>query len=83
MRSSITSLLFFLGIIAPAVFGSEPSAGTGDNVVPAPPASTVVERRDAQAFFDETFNDLQQELETAAEEGKVGLLIMFEMDAVP
>lgn len=83
MRSYIILLLFFLGIIAPVVLGSESSAGTRDTVVPSPPASTVSERRDAQAFFDETFNDLQQELEITAEEGKVGLLIMFEMDECP
>lgn len=80
MRSSIL-LLFFLWIITPAVFGSESSAE--DTVAPSPPASTVSERRDAQAFFDETFNDLPQELEITAEEGKLGLLIMFEMDECP
>ena len=37
----------------------------------------------AEGFFDENFNDLQQELEIAREEGKIGLLIMFEMDECP
>jgi len=40
--------------------------------------------RDAQQyFFDESFWDLTEELETAREEGKKGILIMFEMDECP
>jgi thioredoxin-related protein len=34
-------------------------------------------------FFDETFGDLQEELETAREQGKKAILIMFEMDECP
>lgn len=43
----------------------------------------MVQTVEAEAFFDENFNDLQQELEIAIEEGKSGLLIMFEMDECP
>lgn len=34
-------------------------------------------------FFDESLNDLPEELDIAKEEGKKGLLIMFEMDECP
>ncbi len=34
-------------------------------------------------FFDQTFGDFTEELETARDEGKLGILIMFEMDECP
>lgn len=34
-------------------------------------------------FFDDTFGDFREELETAREEGKVGVLVFFEMDECP
>ncbi len=34
-------------------------------------------------FFDQTFGDFSQELEAAREQGKKGILIMFEMDECP
>jgi len=36
-----------------------------------------------QYFFDESFWDLTEELETARDQGKQGILIMFEMDECP
>jgi thioredoxin-related protein len=45
--------------------------------------STKVEVRDVAQFFDESFNDMQEEIETAKTDGKKGLLIMFEMDECP
>jgi len=36
-----------------------------------------------QFFFDETFGDFSEELETARENGKLGILVMFEMDECP
>lgn len=36
-----------------------------------------------QHFFNESFWDLSEELETAREQGKQGILIMFEMDECP
>jgi len=40
--------------------------------------------RDAQQyFFDESFWDLTEELETAREQGKQGIMLMFEMDECP
>ncbi len=34
-------------------------------------------------FFDETWGDLQEELETARAEGKKGILLFFELDECP
>jgi len=64
--------LLFLVLL---VFALAPIAASAQDA-PAEP-------RDAAAFFDESFNDLPQELEIAVEEGKQGLLIMFEMDECP
>ena len=49
-------------------------------------AATVekeTEIRDASTFFDESLNDMQEEKETATDEGKKGILLMFEMDECP
>lgn len=35
------------------------------------------------AFFDETFGNFQEELETAADEGKQGIFLFFQMDECP
>ena len=35
------------------------------------------------AFFDQGFGDFSEELETAKEEGKSGVLIFYEMDECP
>jgi thioredoxin-related protein len=40
-------------------------------------------RDPAQYFFDSTFGDFAEELETARAEGKKGILLMFEMDECP
>ena len=39
--------------------------------------------RDSSSFFDESLNDMQEESETARDEGKKGILLMFEMDECP
>lgn len=42
------------------------------------------ETRDpGEYFFDQTFGDFSEELENAREQGKQGILIMFEMDECP
>lgn len=40
-------------------------------------------RDPGQHFFNQTFGDFSEELETARDEGKAGLLLMFEMDECP
>jgi len=41
------------------------------------------EVRDVQQFFDQTFGDFSEELAHAREQGKQGILVMFEMDECP
>jgi thioredoxin-related protein len=41
------------------------------------------EVRDAAQFFDTTFGDFSEELENARDQGKQGILLMFEMDECP
>jgi thioredoxin-related protein len=41
------------------------------------------EVRDVAQFFDQTFGDFSEELEHAREQGKQGVLLMFEMDDCP
>lgn len=43
----------------------------------------AVETREASAFFNESFGDFHEELAIAREQGKKGVLIMFEMDECP
>ncbi len=46
--------------------------------------AAAVERRDPDThFFDQTFGDFTEELENAREQGKKGILIMFEMEECP
>ena len=45
--------------------------------------SAELTRDPEQHFFSETFGDFSEELETAREQGKKGILIMFEMDECP
>lgn len=40
-------------------------------------------RDPGQHFFNQTFGDFSEELDTAREEGKTGILLMFEMDECP
>lgn len=48
------------------------------------PLASLAETRDpGEHFFDQTFGDFSEELETARDEGKKGILIMFEMDECP
>lgn len=47
------------------------------------PGAHAEDIRSATAFFDESFGDLQEEAATAAEEGKLGVLIMFETNDCP
>jgi thioredoxin-related protein len=47
-------------------------------------ASQAAATRDpGQHFFDQTFGDFTEELQLARDEGKQGILLMFEMDECP
>ncbi|HCX88905.1 MAG TPA: thioredoxin [Gammaproteobacteria bacterium] len=56
---------------------------TGFLLVPVPPAGASETRDPAEYFFQESFNDLSEEAEIAREEGKTGILVMFETDDCP
>ena len=66
-------------IVISLLFASMPFALSAKENAPA--KETVI--RDYSNFFDESLNDLQEEKEIAAEEGKKGILLMFEMDECP
>ncbi len=65
--SSFRSFALLLLAILPIAFSSAHAVG----------------RDPATHFFDESFGNLREELETAREEGKKGLMIFFEMDDCP
>lgn len=46
-------------------------------------AVSAAPRDPQQYFFDQTLGDFQDELETAREQGKQGIMIFFEMDECP
>jgi thioredoxin-related protein len=46
-------------------------------------ASAAATRDPGEHFFDQTLGDFSEELELAREQGKAGILIMFEMDECP
>lgn len=52
-------------------------------IVTASPLAAGVGRDPYVHFFDDTFGDFSEELETARESGKQGILIFFEMDDCP
>lgn len=78
LRKILLSMLISLSISIPAVFAEEKP--TEDTTTAD---SGKVEVRDAKNFFDDSFGDMQEEIITAKDDGKQGLLIMFEMDECP
>ncbi len=46
-------------------------------------AQASATRDPGEYFFDQTFGDFSEELQTARDEGKRGVLLMFEMDECP
>lgn len=46
-------------------------------------AVSAAPRDPQQYFFDQTLGDFQEELDTAREQGKQGIMIFFEMDECP
>jgi thioredoxin-related protein len=49
----------------------------------APVVASAEPRDPGQYFFDQTFGDFSEELQNARDQGKHGLLLMFEMDECP
>lgn len=81
LRTTLLTALLSLGLATAAV--AETPAATPATPAAATAAPAASETRDVKLFFDETFNDMKEELETAKTDGKKGLLIMFEMDECP
>lgn len=48
-----------------------------------PALATEAARDPGEFFFDTTFGDFSEELQNAREQGKTGVLLMFEMDECP
>lgn len=66
-------------LIALVLFISIPVFVSADNTA----QTKQTEIRDYSNFFDESLNDMEEEKEIAADEGKKGILLMFEMDECP
>lgn len=75
-------LLLLFTLIIP--LSLSPLASAEQNKEATPESNTVeASLSDWENFFDESLNELPEELEIAKEEDKKGLLIMFEMDECP
>lgn len=96
LRKILLTMLISLSISVPTVFAADKPAEdkstdvgttekTGKDTVGTADTATSnkVEVRDVSQFFDDGFNDMKEELETAKTDGKQGLLIMFEMEECP
>lgn len=46
-------------------------------------STAVAEKNPGEYFFDSTFGDFSEEIQTAKDEGKKGIMIFFEMDECP
>jgi len=55
----------------------------GAFIMSAPSVGSSEIRDPSEYFFQESFNDLAEEAEIAREEGKTGILVMFETDECP
>lgn len=90
LRTILMTLLMTLSVSVSTVFADDTAGNKSAADKPVAEASTEVssepskvEIRDVAQFFDETFYDMQDEIETAKSDGKQGLLMMFEMDECP
>lgn len=90
LRTLLLSTLIAMASSLASVQAEDKPADDKSTLVPPAPAEQAapttpakVETRDVAKFFDESFNDMPDELKTAKDDGKKGLLIMFEMDECP
>lgn len=81
LRISRLGTIILSSILAAAACAEDKSATETASATATPANGT--ETRDVKLFFDETFNDMKEELATAKKDGKKGVLIMFEMDECP
>ncbi|WMP17018.1 thioredoxin family protein [Thiothrix lacustris] len=96
LRSVLLTGLMSLTLSSPTVMAEDapitaPNASLADKPADAETAKAAetsaapakVEIRDSAQFFDETLNNMKDELATAKADGKKGVLMMFEMDECP
>ena len=77
--NSLKSIIFILLFVStPFAISAKENAQVNENA-----SAKQTEIRDYSTFFDESLNDMQEEKEIATEEGKKGILLMFEMDECP
>lgn len=82
MRCLPGSLILCMLLLSPAVADDKVAdVSSADETVDT--AASAVEIVPVDGFFDESFNDFTEDLETAKDEDKKALLIMFEMDECP
>lgn len=81
LRTFLLTALMSLSISMPAAFAEDKPQEPSTASTPASPAA--VETRDVDKFFDDTFNNMKEDLEAAKTDGKKGVLIMFEMEECP
>jgi len=68
LRTLLLTVLMSLSISIPAVFAEDKPQESTTSDTPAAPAA--VETRDVDKFFDDTFNNMKEDLETAKTDGK-------------
>lgn len=79
---SIVILLLFASM--PFALSAKENVPANENALANKSTSAKeTELRDYSNFFDESLNDMEEEKEIAVEEGKKGILLMFEMDECP
>ncbi len=90
LRTILLTVFVSLSISIPIAFAEDKPAADTSTAVGSPDKAAAdsatpdkVETRDVAQFFDEGFNNMKEDLETAKTDGKKGLLIMFEMDECP
>lgn len=88
-KSLFLTALLSVSLSVPAAFAedaatkAEPVKVDVSKDEPASAEASKVETRDVAQFFDESFNNMKDELASAKTDGKKGVLIMFEMEECP
>lgn len=83
LRISRLSAVVLSSILAATACAEDKLAAESASATATTTPASSTETRDVKLFFDETFNDMKEELATAKKDGKKGVLIMFEMDECP
>jgi thioredoxin-related protein len=82
-KNLFLTALLSLSLSVPAVFAEDTAKVETTKAEPVQADAGKVETRDVAQFFDESFNNMKDELASAKTDGKKGVLIMFEMEECP